>query len=144
MNGMAALVRLLEMLRRDPAERRRVVRFVIVGVANTGIGVLLFAAFYAALGNHNAAAFVAAIPAILIGFVLTGHAVFGFLSWRSFLLYLLWYAGLATLNMVTIDAWVRLGVNPYLASVLAAPVVMVASYVVNRLLIFRRPGDGLA
>jgi len=144
MNGMVALARLLEGLRHDPAERRRVLRFGLVGIANTINGVLLFAAFYAALGNHIIAALAAAVLAILIGFLLTGHAVFGFVSWRSFLLYVLWYAGLATLNMVTIDAWVRVGVNPYLASVLAAPVVMVASYIVNRLLIFRRPGDGLA
>jgi putative flippase GtrA len=140
MKDAAALTRLFESLRGDSSEYWRVLRFAAVGATNTGLGVLLFAGFYAWLGNSTIAAFAAAVFAILIGFLLTGHAVFGFVSLRSFLLYILWYAALAILNTLTIDAWVRFGVNPYLASALAAPVVTVASYLVNRLLIFRRTG----
>lgn len=124
--------------RPSEADLRQFLRFLVVGLANTAIGVALFALIYALLGDHVVAAFASAILAILIGFLLTGHGVFGFVSWRSLVLYVLWYAGLASLNAFTIDAGVRWGINPYLASVFAAPVVMVVSYLVNRLVIFRR------
>lgn len=129
---------LARILKPDAVERGLMIRFAMVGVVNTMTGLGLFAGIYSLLGDHILAAFSATVLAVLIGFLLTGHGVFGFVSWRSLMLYTLWYAALGLLNAVTVDSGVRLGINPYLASVLAAPVVVSASYLVNRLMVFRR------
>jgi putative flippase GtrA len=120
----------------DP-EFRRFLRFLVVGAANTAWGVVLFAAAFRLLGDHVVAAYAAAALAIVTGFLLTGTAVFGHLSWRSLVLYVAWYALLASLNAALIDLLLRLGIQPYLGSALAAPVIVVASWVVNRYVIFR-------
>ena len=129
---------MLHLPRLDAANRSQFIRFVLVGLANTTIGVLLFCGLYVVLGNHTWAAFLAAILAVLIGFLLTGHGIFGFVSWRSLVLYVLWYGFLASLNILSVDLGVRWGINPYLSSVLAAPVVVAASFLVNRQVVFRR------
>lgn len=118
------------------AELRRFVRFVLVGLANTAIGVALFALFFRLTGDHILAGFASAALAIMIGFFLTGRVVFGHLSWRSLVLYLTWYAGLALLNTGLIAAAVALGVNPYVSSIVAAPGVMLVSWFMNRYVIF--------
>ena len=119
------------------AEFRRFLRFLVVGGINTASGLLFFAAAFALLGQHVLAAYVASVLSILLGFVLTGTAVFGYLSWRSLVLYGAWYALLASLNAGLIHLAVRFGINPYLAAALAAPAVVCVSWLVNRHVIFR-------
>lgn len=69
---------------------------------------------------------------------MTGTQVFGFLSARSLVLYVIWYTGLAGLYAAGVDVGMRFGMQPWLASVFASPFVVVTSYAVNRLVIFRR------
>src|SRR6185436_12852365 len=95
------------------AEMRRFLRFVAVGVANTAIGVVLFSAAYAVHPEHVSAALISAVISILLGFVLTGTQVFGFLTGRSLVLYVLWYTALAVLYAAVIDAGVRVGLRPF-------------------------------
>lgn len=119
-------------------EVRKALKFIIVGILNTAIGTILFTLIYKVYPNHVSAAFISASISIIIGFLLTGTQVFGFLSARSLVLYVIWYTGLAGLYAAGVDVGMRLGLQPWLASVFASPFVVVTSYAVNRLVIFRR------
>jgi putative flippase GtrA len=122
------------------AEFRRFLRFLVVGGINTLSGLLFFAAAFALTADHILSAYAASVLAILLGFLLTGTAVFGHLSWRSLALYVAWYACLASLNAGLIHLAVSLGINPYLAAAMAAPAVVIVSWLVNRHIIFRHAG----
>lgn len=115
------------------------VRFLGAGVINTAFGVLLFATLQALIGEHRTAAALSAIAAILIGHTLTGRLAFASRGYRTLLPYAVLYAGVAAVNAMLIDLFVRVGFGPVFAQGLAAPAVALTSYSLNAAFVFRKP-----
>ena len=112
----------------------QLLRFVLVGVLNTGFGylVLLF-------GGLAPAAALAAATALgaLFNYVTTGRLVFaeqGFQKLPAFLVaYVVIYLG----NLVLLKAIISAGLSPALAQMIALPLVAATSFLIFKVIVFR-------
>lgn len=116
----------------------QLLRFVAAGTFNTGVSYAVYAVgLYAGL-PFAAANLLACIAGILIGFRTHGAFVFTDANsprlWKFVLVWLLLYG----VNVVLIKLFLELGLNSYVAGAVAMPFVIVASYVLNRFVVFKK------
>lgn len=112
------------------------VRFVLVGVLNTGFSFAIYAALlYVGLG-FVVANLCAMLLGILFSFRTQGQLVFGNRDSRRILRFAACWAGIWVANVLMIAGLVKLGFNDYWAGALALVPVTLISYFVQRLMVF--------
>ncbi len=127
-----------------PLLRHEFVRYLVVGVLNTGFSYSV----YALLLWLGFAFFVANLIALLCGIVFSfqtqGRFVFDNTSRRLFPKYVLLWILIYFSNIALIKLFLLFGFNAYVAGALAIPPIVLLSYVLQKYLIFninqrRRP-----
>ena len=113
-------------------------RFVLVGLLNTIVAIVVFAILQWLIGDHRVAGFVAVPICVLFSHATMGRLVFGGHGLSTLFPFALVYAVLGIVNAVIISFFVGLGYDPLLGQVVAAPVVAVFSFFANKLIVFRR------
>ena len=126
----------------DVAERRRLARFLVVGVVNTAFGYAVLLAALALVRNLTAALAITTVLGVLFNFVSTGRLVFRSTSpgrlWRFACVYGLIFV----YNDVVLHALERVGVAPRFGGLIALPGAVAISYLLNRSFVFGARGGG--
>lgn len=118
-------------------EWRRVLRFLIAGLVNTGFGYAAYAVFIL-LGAPLAVAVAGGtVLGFLFNFLSYGGFVFGSTSFRLLPRFLLFYLVLGALNFVLLRVLGLAGVGPLLAQALLLPVLAACGYLGMRSFVFR-------
>ena len=114
------------------------VRFLAVGLLNTGFGYASYAAFiligvplWLAVGGST-------ILAFCFNFLSYGGMVFNNLSWRLLPRFLGFYAILGLSNFVLLNGLEKLGFDPLLGQALLLPFLAVFGFFGMRIFVFRR------
>jgi putative flippase GtrA len=113
------------------------IRFVIVGVLNTGFSYFVYATFLFFGLSYALANFLALVIGILFSFKTQGHLVFrnpdNHLLGRFVLGWVVIYLG----NILLIGLLVDFGLNAYAAGALTLPFSVGLSWVIQRYIVFR-------
>ncbi len=117
----------------------RFVRFLAVGVINTGFGYGLFALLTWLGLNYPAAIAVATMAGVMFNFQSTGRLVFGGAPRRVLARFVGAYGLIYLLNVAGVALLVRLGFNVYLANALVLLPLAVAAYMILRVFVFQTP-----
>ena len=122
----------------------RILRFLAVGLLNTGFGYFCYAAFVLAGAPLWLAATGATTLAFLFNFLSYGGLVFG--STSSVLLprFLLFYMALGALNFALLSLLSWIGLGPLLAQAFLLPVLAIVGYLGLRTFVFRDVGRQLS
>ena len=116
---------------------RRLLRFGLVGILNTGLSYAAYALLLSFGLNYAAANLGALIIGIITGFRLQGVLVFRNRSWRPLFRFVVMWMLLYVINVMSIRLLLGLGASTYLAgAVMLLPMVAV-SYLVQKFLVFR-------
>ncbi|MBR0644708.1 GtrA family protein [Plastoroseomonas hellenica] len=135
--GAGGYDRLLATAYAMKVEWRRVLRFLLAGLANTGFGYACYAVFV--LAGAPLALTVAGATALgfLFNFLSYGGFVFGSTSFRRLPRFLLFYLVLGTVNFVLLRALGWIGAGPLVAQAVLLPVLMVCGYLGLQSYVFR-------
>ena len=125
-------------MRGQPA---RLVRFVLVGILNTGFSYAVYALLLAAGVEYRLANLGALLLGILFSFKTQSTLVFRNDNNRLLLRYVLGWAIVYGCNIALIGQCIRFGASAYLAGALALPVTTVVSYLIQTHMVFRKPGN---
>ncbi len=115
----------------------RVLRFLLVGVLNTAVGYGLFALIFLTTGQHRLAIILATILGVLFNFFSYGHMVFGNLSARNLLPFVLGYVVTISVNIAVIEVLLHLGIHALIAQALMLPLLALMAYTINTRFVFR-------
>ena len=119
-----------------PAERRRFVTFLLVGLLNTAVGYAIFAAFLFLGANYMTAAVGATVLGVLFNFQSIGRLVFGASGKRLLPRFLAVYALQCVANIALLRAFAAADVPFLLSEAVILPVLAVASFVLMRSWVF--------
>lgn len=122
-------------------ERRRMLRFLAVGVLNTAVGYALFALLFFATQSYRMAAVLAFAGGIVFNFFSTGRLVFKSRRLGALIPFVLGYLVILGANLALLEVLVRLGVNALVAQAISLPPLVVASYLINSRLVFRQRSE---
>ncbi|WP_420587378.1 GtrA family protein [Ruegeria sp.] len=115
-------------------------RFLVVGVVNTGFGYLLFALLLAAGLSAQPALALAFAGGVLWNYVTHARLVFGTGGVARLPVYVLAYLGLYGINALGLQALLSAGLPPIVAQgVLVLPIAVLAYIVIGRVLTGRFP-----
>lgn len=115
----------------------RLVRFVLVGVVNTGFSYLAYV-FFLWLGLGYAwANLLALVLGVLFSFRTQGALVFRDTDPRRIFRFVAAWGLIWPVNVWVIGGFISLGLDAYAAGALALPISAVLSYLVQRWLVFR-------
>jgi len=114
----------------------QLVRFVLVGLLNTGFSYGIYAALLYAGADYVAANFGALVLGILFSFRTQGTLVFRNPSGRLFYRFCGSWLLIFLLNIGLITALLHVGLSAYAAGALALAPVAIGSFVVQKLLVF--------
>lgn len=113
------------------------IRFVLVGIVNTGFAYVIYAGLlYLGLG-YASANLIALIVGILVSFKTQGILVFKDSTNRRLIRFVLVWAVIYLFNIFLIGRFIAFGLNPYVSGALALPFVTVLSYIAQKLFVFR-------
>lgn len=115
------------------------IKFVLVGIANTGFGYALFAVFYLLLGSHQLAIMLANLCGVVFNFHSTGRLVFRNRRLSVLLPFMAGCAAVWLFNILLLDELTALAISPLAGQGLALPFLALLSYAINRYLVFGRP-----
>ena len=118
-------------------ERARILRFLMVGLANTGFSYAVYALCIALGMVYFVANLVALLCGICVGFQAHKRFVFKVASKYSFAYFVGGWAVLYFFNIALIGWLMTFGLNAYVAGALALPPTTVLSYLLQRLVVFR-------
>ncbi len=113
------------------------IRFVLVGIVNTGFAYAIYAGLlYLGLG-YASANLIALILGIVVSFKTQGILVFKDSANRRMIRFVLVWAMIYLFNIFLIGRFIAFGLNPYVGGALALPFVTVLSYIAQKLFVFR-------
>lgn len=115
------------------------VRYVVVGVLNTSLAYLIYAAGLRFGLSFQIASLVSLIIGILVSFLTQGSLVFGDRSLPAFGRYVVTWGAVYVFNISIIAGLLRLGMDAYVAGAVATVPTIGISYVIQKLFVFR-PG----
>lgn len=115
------------------------VRFVLVGVANTGFSYAVYAMLLYAGLNYALANLGACLLGIMFSFRTQGILVFRNPAWRPLSKYVAFWLLIYLCNIGLIKALLSCGFNPYAAGALALAPIVALSYTLQKYVVFRRP-----
>ncbi|MDB5510647.1 MAG: hypothetical protein JWR08_130 [Enterovirga sp.] len=114
----------------------RFVRFVLVGVLNTGFGYLAFLVALALCPTTISALVVSTAVAVLFNFLSQGRYVFGSLDPRRLWRFVLTYGLVFGFNAAGLHLLEGLGVRPQIGGLLLLPGAVLISYGLNNRFVF--------
>jgi putative flippase GtrA len=126
-------------------EPGRVLRFLFVGLVNTGFSYLCFVALLWASLPLPAAVVLATVAGVLFNYFSFGAFVFGPARGWSFLLFVLLYAAITAVNYALLRGLAMFGLRPEMGQLLCLPVTASLSYLGMRFWVYapaRRPDAG--
>lgn len=115
------------------------VKFLVVGIVNTGFGYALFALFYLLLGSHQLAITLATACGVVFNFHSTGRLVFRSRRLSALLPFVAGYAAVWLVNILLLNELTALAISPLAGQVFALPLLVLLTYAINRYLVFGRP-----
>lgn len=123
-------------------ELRRIIRFLLVGMLNTGFGYLCYSALV--LAGVSLAFSVAAttIMGLLFNFLSYGGLVFGSIQRRLLPRFMTFYVALGGLNFVLLQGLAWSGLGPLSAQALLLPVLAAIGYFCMHRFVFRGLSSG--
>jgi putative flippase GtrA len=113
-------------------------KFIVVGVGNTVFGYGVFAIIWFLTGSYRVAIVIATIIGTLFNFFTTGRLVFANRSMTALAPFVLVYAVTCGFNILLVDLMVWAGLNPLIAQLISIPPVVLAAYLLNARLVFRK------
>ena len=117
---------------------KHLVRFILVGVLNTGFSYLIYAAMlYLGLG-YQLANLIALLVGILFSFKTQGHFVFSNTDNKLFGKFALSWLVIYLCNISFIAWFISFGFDAYWAGAMALPFSVVLSYLTQRYFVFRK------
>ena len=129
-----------------PLLRREFLRYLAVGVLNTGFSYSIYVLLLWLGLAYFVANLVALVCGIVFSFQMQGRYVFDNTSRRLFPKYMLLWVLIYFCNIALIKLLLVCGFNAYVAGALALPPIVLLSYVLQKYLIFntsQRPGRSL-
>ncbi|WP_422013826.1 GtrA family protein [Roseateles sp.] len=118
--------------------RLELLRFILVGCVNTAFSYSLYALFLWC-GLHFASAnLLAFVISLLFSFWMQGRWVFRHLAWQRLWRFVLAWCAIYLVNIGLIALIISAGLTPYEAGALALVPVTLMSYVIQKLIVFRR------
>lgn len=121
------------------------VRFLAVGGLNTAFSYSLYAGMVWLGLGYVAANLMATVMGILFSFRTQGRLVFGNRDERRIFRFAACWAGIWVVNILLIAGFVKLGFNNYAAGALALVPVTLASYFIQKRIVFNiQPGASTA
>ena len=117
------------------------VRFLAVGVLNTAFSYSLYAGMVWLGLGYVAANLMATVMGILFSFRTQGRLVFGNRDERRIFRFAACWAGIWVVNILLIAGFVKLGFNNYAAGALALVPVTLASYFIQKRIVFNIQPD---
>lgn len=111
-------------------------RFVMVGVLNTGFGYSVFALLVWLGAPYQLATAISTLAGIAFNFQTTGRLVFSGAPWPRLIRFAAVYSLIYVLNISGITLFLRLGVNVYIAYALLIPPLAVLTYFMHKKLVF--------
>lgn len=115
------------------------IKFVLVGIANTAFGYVLFALFYLLLGSHQVAITLATACGVVFNFHSTGRLVFRSRRLSALLPFAAGCVAVWLVNILLLDELTALAISPLVGQALALPLLVLLSYTISRYLVFGRP-----
>jgi putative flippase GtrA len=116
----------------------RVIRFLIVGLLNTSVGYTLFTIVFLLTGWHRFAIIAATILGVLFNFFSLGYMVFGNLTARALLPFVLGYGVTLSINILALEVLINWGLHPLLAQALMLPFIALMVYSINSRFVFKK------
>jgi putative flippase GtrA len=116
---------------------RQFIRYLVVGVFNTGLTYLVYCLLLWSGLRFQWANFGAVIVGILIGFTTQSRFVFANGDWRKLLPFALVWGVMYAINIALIWALKQAGLNDYIAGLAAMPFVVVIAFLVQKFIVFR-------
>lgn len=135
MPGQMHVTKIMSALTGD--ERRRILRFLMVGLANTGFSYGVYALCIALGMVYFMANLVAFVCGICVGFQAHKRLVFKASTKYAFAYFVAGWVVLYFFNIALIGWLMKFGLNAYVAGALALPPTTVLSYLLQRLVVFR-------
>lgn len=111
--------------------------YILVGVANTGFGYLMYFLAIRAGLVPRVALVVSTSLGVAFNYFTTGRVVFRNKSWSPFLKYLLVQVAIYFGNVALLEWLIRIGLGPLAAQALCIPMVVLGGYLLLRFLVFR-------
>ena len=113
------------------------VRFVLVGIVNTGFSFGLYALLVFAGLHYVVANLVSLVISILFSFKMQGTFVFGNRDYRPLVRFVATWAVIYCVNVLLIGRFIALGLDPYSSGALALPFTIVLSFLAQKFFVFR-------
>jgi len=123
-------------------EKHRFVRYLAVGGINTGFSYGLYSLLLWSGVSYHMASLCAMVLGIFWSYTTQRAAVFGASGGSSLLRYLAAWSCLYFLNIGIIACLKHLGINDYVAGLVATPPVAIMSYFVLKLVVFSNDEPG--
>lgn len=115
-----------------------ILKFVLVGILNTGFSYGLYAGFVALGINYQLANFIGFVISLLFSFKMQGSFVFKNNDNQLLVRFALSWVLIYSVVTILIGGFVKYGFNAYLAGALALPFSVASSYIVQKYYVFRR------
>lgn len=120
------------------AKVNRGIRFILIGILNTGFSYLIYAALLFAGLGYQLANLLTLVVGILFSFKTQGHLVFHNPDNRLLGRFILSWALIYFCVIILIGRIIGLGFDAYSAGALALPFSVVLSYLAQKYFVFRR------
>ncbi|MBF0561309.1 MAG: GtrA family protein [Alphaproteobacteria bacterium] len=115
------------------------VRFLLVGAVNTLFGYSGFALLLWLGLHHPQALTLATAVGILFNFGTTGRLVFANQGWHLLPRFFIGYGVAYGVNLTLLNMLVATGLSAYLTQLTLLPAIVVLSFVINKVFVFRSP-----
>ncbi len=133
---------MIALIERLPPVAQRFLRFLVVGVVNTGVGYLLYALLYLLTPLGPQRALLAAFwLGVLWNYVTTSRFVFGARGFGRLPHYVACYLVVYLMNAKALHLMVAAGLDPLLAQALLTPAAAVMTFVLMSVVMMRGRGN---
>lgn len=113
------------------------VKFLLVGLLNTGWSYVLYAGLLYLGLDFGVASLITIIISVGFGFLTQGSLVFGSLTREALLRFILVWVLIYLAYLCVVAGAQRIGLNSYVGGLIATPIVAILSYFLQRRFVFR-------
>ncbi len=113
-------------------------KFLVVGLMNTFIGYSIFALLTVLHFGPATALILTYVIAVPVNYFTTGKLVFGITNFRSFLLFIMSYVAIYYINLFALTRLIQIGISQILAQALIVPFIAILSFVIFKMLVFKK------
>jgi putative flippase GtrA len=128
-----------------PEQRPAVVqfiRFILAGLLNTGVGYLIYAVGVLAGLRPDVALIGSFAFALIFNYLTHAHLVFRRSGAAIFIRFAIAYVAIYFINLLVLRALLAFGAGPLVAQAIALPFVVLCTFAIFKLVVFRDKADG--